>query len=88
MIADLARRVRVAEAHERIGEELFDLCEDEDLTPTELIALMAYLIGAMVAALEPGDITEAQAMDLVWQNVTAGAAQETLPLALNAGRSN
>jgi len=88
MIADLARRARVCEAHERIGEELFDLCEDEDLSPSEMIALLAYLTGAMVGALAPGESSQAGAMDLIWQNVAAGAALEIQPLALNAGRSN
>jgi len=88
VIADLARRARICEAHERIGEDLFALCEDEDLSPQKLIALLAYLTGAVVSQLSEDEISQPQVMDLIWQNVVAGAAQETLPLALDAGRPN
>lgn len=72
MITAQIRRARINEARERLGDEVVDICDDEDLSPLELVALLAYLTGAAAAEVSCDDATTGDVMHTVWQNISAG----------------
>ena len=66
-VHDPLRRLR-----DRLMRDLRRAAAEEGVSDPDLLALLAFETGALLACQDPGVLMPEEGVDLVWRNITAG----------------
>lgn len=63
---------RIDKLKDRIGESISNAIEFDEISPLELLCLMAHLTGIVIALQEPGRLSKDEIMAIIAKNIESG----------------
>lgn len=84
---DQDREKKLTKAKLALTQHMMNIADDLNMSPEEILALLAFMTGGAVAMQDQRKMTPAQAMEVVYRNLEAGNRSAVAAMISAGGRA-